>query len=76
MHKDKPSKTALKVAVSLVTLGAKPGTDRILPPGIVQATEQLLIASGVAGERSLRWTRSQRMVSVYDSVRLDAARAI
>jgi len=46
MHKDKPSRTAYKVALNVVTLGAKPGMDRFLPPGIVQATERLLVASG------------------------------
>lgn len=65
VHKDKPSKTAYKVALNVVTLGAKSGMDRILPPGIVQATETLLVASGAAGARTVRWSRSQAMVSVY-----------
>ncbi len=64
---DKPSRTAYKVALSIITLGAKPGMDRILPPGIVQATEQLLLASGLARVRTLRWSHSQRMVSVYEA---------
>jgi len=34
MHKDKPSKTARKVALNIVTLGAKPEMDGVLPPGI------------------------------------------
>ena len=67
MRKDKPSKTALKVAMSLITLAAKPGMDRILPQGIVDATERLLVASGAAGARTVRWSRSQRMVSVYEA---------
>ena len=67
MRKDKPSRTAYKVALNVVTLGAKPGMDRILPPGIVQATEKLLVASGAAGARTVRWSRSQRMVSVYEA---------
>jgi methyltransferase (TIGR00027 family) len=41
--------------------------DRFLPPGIVQATETLLVASGVAGARTVRWARSQRAVSVYEA---------
>jgi methyltransferase (TIGR00027 family) len=67
MHKDKPSRTAYKVALNIVTLGAKPGMDRLLPPGIVQATEKLLVASGAAGARTIRWARSQRMVYVYEA---------
>ncbi|MHC4457107.1 MAG: class I SAM-dependent methyltransferase [Planctomycetota bacterium] len=65
MRKDKPSRTAYKVALSVVTLGTKLGMDRILPPGTVQATEKLLVASGAAEARTVRWSRSQRMVSVY-----------
>ena len=67
MRKDKPSRTAYKVALNVVALGAKSGMDRILPPGIVQATEKLLVASGAAKERTVRWSRSQRMVSVYEA---------
>ena len=65
MHKNKPSRTAYKVALTIVTLGAEPKMDKFLPSGIVQATEKLLVASGAAGARTLRWSRSQRMVSVY-----------
>ena len=67
MQKDKPSRTAYKVALNIVTLGAKPGMDRILPPGIVPATEKLLVASGAVGPRTLRWSRSKRMLSVYEA---------
>ena len=65
MRKDKPSKTAYKVALNIVTLGAKPEMDKFLPSGIVQATEKLLVSSGAAGARTVRWSRSQMMVSVY-----------
>ena len=67
MQKDKPSRTAYKVALNVVTLGAKPGMDRILPPGIVEATEKLLVASGAVGSRTLQWSRSKHMVSVYEA---------
>ena len=67
MRKDKPSRTASKVALNIVTLGAKPGMDRILPPGLVEATEALLVASGAAGDRAVRWSRSPRIVSVYEA---------
>ena len=67
MRKDKPSRTAYKVALNVVTLGAKPEMNKFLPPGIVQATEKLLVASGAAGARTVRWARSRRMVSVYEA---------
>jgi len=51
MRKDKPSRTAYKVAMNVVTLGAKPGMAEVLPPGIVDATEKLLIVSGAAGAK-------------------------
>ncbi|NQT00594.1 MAG: class I SAM-dependent methyltransferase, partial [Planctomycetes bacterium] len=67
MRKDKPSKTAYKVALNIVTLGAKPGMDNVLPPGIVDATEKLLLASGAASATLVRWSGSRRMVSVYEA---------
>ena len=67
MRRDKPSRTAYKVALNVLTLGSKPEMDRLLPPGIVQATEKLLVASGAAGARTVRWARSRRMVSVYEA---------
>ena len=67
MRREKPSRTAYKVALNVVTLGAKPEMDRFLPPGIVEATEKLLVASGAAGARTVRWYRSRRMVSVYEA---------
>ena len=67
MRKDKPSRTAYKVAMNIVTLGAKPGMDRFFPPGTVEATEELVVASGVAGARTVQWARSKRMISVYEA---------
>ena len=66
MRKDKPSKTAYKVALNIVTLGAKPGMDKVLPPGIVEATERMLIASGAVAATMVRWSHSRMMVSVYE----------
>ena len=65
MRNGKPSRTAYKVALNLLTLGVTPGMETILPPGIVEATERLLLASGAASERIVCWSRSQRMVAVY-----------
>ena len=67
MRRDKPSRTAYKVALNVVALGAKPEMDRFLPPGIVEATEKLLVASGAAGARTVRWSRSRQMASVYEA---------
>ena len=65
MRKDKPSMTARKVALNIVTLGSKPGMDKVLPPGIVKTTTEMLVASGVVGPRTIQLARSRRMVSVY-----------
>lgn len=65
MRKGKPSRTAYKVAACIVTLGTMPEMDEVLPPGIVDATERLLIASGAVSPTLVRWSRSHRMVSVY-----------
>jgi methyltransferase (TIGR00027 family) len=65
MRKDKPSMTARKVALNIVTLGAKEGMDRVLPPGIVETTAEMLVASGAVGPKTIRWARSRRMLSVY-----------
>jgi methyltransferase (TIGR00027 family) len=67
MRKDKPSKTARKVALNVVTLGAKPGMDEVLPPGVVEATARLLVASGAVGAAAVRWSRSRRAVAVYEA---------
>ena len=67
MVDEKPSRTAYKVALNILTLGAKPEMAGILPPGIVDATAQLLIASGAASARIVRWARSPRMVRVYEA---------
>ena len=67
MRKDKPSRTAYKVALALVTLGIKPGMDRLLPPGIVAATKQLLLASGAAWPQTISWAESRAALSVYEA---------
>lgn len=67
MRKGRPSKTALKVALAIISLGAKPGMEKLLPPGIVQATAELLVASGAAGRRTVRWAGSRLALSVYEA---------
>ena len=67
MKRNKPSKTARKVALNIITLGAKPGMTKLLPAGLVDSTAKLLEASGAVGRTGVRWSRSPRMVSVYDA---------
>ena len=67
MRKNKQSRTAYKVALNIVTLGVVPEMEPILPPGIVPATEKLLIASGATRAKTVQWARSKRMVSVYEA---------
>ena len=67
MRQGRPSRTALKVALVIVTLGAKPGMEKLLPPGIVHATEELLLASGAVGAGTIRWAGSRLAVSVYEA---------
>lgn len=67
MRKDKPSRTAYKVALNIITLGAKPGMDKVLPPGAVEAAAKLLVASGLVNATVVRCCRSQKMVSVYEA---------
>jgi methyltransferase (TIGR00027 family) len=59
--------TARKVALNILTLGAKAGMDKVLPPGIVEATAEMLVASGSVGANTIRWARSRRMVSIYEA---------
>jgi methyltransferase (TIGR00027 family) len=41
--------------------------NEVLPVGIVDATERLLVASGAASERVVRWHRWPKMVSIYEA---------
>ena len=67
MRQHQPSTTARKVALNIVSLGAKPGMEEVLPPGIVDATADLLVASGVVGETAVRFARSRGAALVYEA---------
>lgn len=67
MREDSPSRTARKVALNIVSLGAKPGMEGVLPAGVVDATADLLVASGAVGETAVRWSRSRAAVAVYEA---------
>ncbi|MHC4087365.1 MAG: class I SAM-dependent methyltransferase [Planctomycetota bacterium] len=67
MRKERPSRTAYKVALNILTLGSKPEMDKVLPAGIVDITARLLIASGAVSERMVRLSRWPKMVSIYEA---------
>ena len=68
MRKDKPSRTAFKVAMNILTLGEKPGMDQYFPSGVLEATAELLVASGAASRRWVQWARSKRMLAIYEAL--------
>lgn len=65
MQTERPSKTARKVALNILALGAKRGMEEVLPPGIVDATAKLLVESGVVGRRAVQFSRSLMAVRTY-----------
>ena len=65
MRKETPSKTARKVALNIVTLGAKHGMEEVLPPDIVDATAKLLVESGAVSQKAVRFSRSRTAVGIY-----------
>jgi methyltransferase (TIGR00027 family) len=66
MRKDKPSRTAYKVSVNIISLGSKPGMAKVLPTGIVAATEKMLVAASAASQTVVRIARSPWAVAVYE----------
>ena len=67
MRTDTPSRTARKVALNVLSLGARPDTAAVLPEGAVDATARLLVASGAVGPRAVRFARSRAAVRVYEA---------
>jgi methyltransferase (TIGR00027 family) len=65
MQRERPSRTARKVALNVVTLGSKGGMEEVLPPGIVDATAELLVQSGAVGRGAVQFSRSQIAVGIY-----------
>ncbi|MEO2194732.1 MAG: SAM-dependent methyltransferase [bacterium] len=61
------SQTALKVALALVTLSVKDDWEYRLPPGLVDVSERLLLASGSPGygPRLMRMSKRPWMIRVY-----------
>ncbi len=67
MNEGRPSETAKKVALNILTLGEKPDMRGVLPPGIVEATEELLTTSGAASTKIANRHRSPWMMRVYEA---------
>ena len=67
MKQGRISQTALKVALALVTLSVKDDWAQRLPPGLVEAIERLLMASGSPGygPRLMRVSKQPWMIRVY-----------
>lgn len=67
MKQGRISQTALKVALGLVTLSVKDDWAQRLPPGLVELSERLLLASGSPGygPRMMRVSKQQWMICAY-----------
>lgn len=60
--------TAYKIALNVITLGSDPNACKVLPRGIVEATEKLLLAAEVVPETWIRWARAKWMPDIYRSL--------
>ena len=65
MKKDKPSQTALKVALNIIALSHVESMKKVLPDGIVQATTDLLMATGATSQKRIEKHQSPKIVSLY-----------
>ncbi len=67
MKQGRISQSALKVAVAFVTLSVKDDWAQRLPPGLVEVSERLLVASGSPGygPRLMRVCKQPWMLRVY-----------
>ena len=68
MKQGRISQTALKVALSLVTLSIKDDWAQRLPVGLVDMSERLLMASGsfCYGPRMMRMSKRPWIIRVYE----------
>ena len=65
MRKNKPSQTALKVALNIIALSHVDSMKKVLPDGIVQATTDLLKAAEATPQRRIEKHQSPKIVSLY-----------
>ncbi len=67
MNTETPSTTARKVALNIISLGAKAGMEKALPSGLVEATEELLVKAGVTHQGTVDFCRSQMAIKLYEA---------
>jgi len=65
MKKNKPSQTALKVALNIIALRNVPEVANILPEGIVETTSKLLGASRATPQRRIDIHHKPKITSLY-----------
>jgi methyltransferase (TIGR00027 family) len=65
LKKNKPSQTALKVALNIMALSHVDSMKNVLPDGIVQATTDLLEAAEAAPQGRIDKHKSPKIVSLY-----------
>ncbi len=65
MRTEAPSRTARKVALNIVTLGAWREMEEVLPPAAADATARLLVESGAVGPGAVRFSRSRAALRIY-----------
>jgi methyltransferase (TIGR00027 family) len=65
MKINKPSQTALKVALNIIALSHVEFMKNVLPDGIVQATTDLLMATGATSQKRIEKHQSPKIVSLY-----------
>jgi methyltransferase (TIGR00027 family) len=68
MRDDRPSETALKVALTMVTLQEKPGWKDKLPPQLAELSERLILAANAFGYSPslMRISKRRWMVGFYN----------
>ena len=65
MKKDKPSQTALKVALNIIALSHVESMKKVLPEGIVRATSDLLTAAEATTKKRIEKHHSPKIISLY-----------
>jgi methyltransferase (TIGR00027 family) len=68
MRDDRPSETALKVALTMVTLQEKPGWKNKLPPQLAGLSERLILAANAFGysPNLMRISKRRWMIGLYN----------
>ena len=68
MKSGRVSQTALKIALTMVTLNEKGGWNNRLPASLAGVSERLLLAAKILGygPRLMRWSKTQGMVRFYN----------